>query len=277
LIFLLVACSFSSNARALQDVEFGKVEGQRLLMDINIPDGPGPFPAAIIVHGGAWVTGDKRGTVQPLFQPLSQAGYAWFSINYRLVRGNDISSLISPQALAALTGAVDDVRAATEFVRANAAEYKVDPQRLVLIGESAGAHLVSMAALKPERGPQPRAVVAYYSPSDLLDLVETSNRIPAALRQMVKGSPLEAILMAGLRDLSPRTWVRKDAPPFLMIHGTADTLVPVEQSVNMCAALEGAGNACELFKVDGAGHGMVFWRDPAYKQHMLNWLGTTLR
>jgi pimeloyl-ACP methyl ester carboxylesterase len=45
----------------------------------------------------------------------------------------------------------------------------------------------------------------------------------------------------------------------------------------MCAALEGAGNACELFKVDGAGHGMVFWRDPAYKQHMLNWLGTTLR
>lgn len=277
LILLIITCSSAIQARALQDVEFGNVEGQRLLMDINIPDGPGPFPAAIIVHGGAWVTGDKRGTVQPLFQPLSQAGYAWFSINYRLVRGNDISSLISPQALAGLAGAVDDVRVATEFVRKHAAEYGIDQQRIVLIGESAGAHLVSMAALKPAQSPQPQAVVAFYSPSDLIALVEKSPRIPPALRQAVKGSPLEAILMAGLRDLSPRTWVRKDAPPFLLIHGTSDTLVPLQQSVDMCAALEGSGNTCELFPVNGGGHGMVFWNQPAYKQHMLNWLGTTLR
>jgi len=278
---LLLVLTSLAGARALQDVEFANASGQPLLLDASIPDGSGPFPAAIIVHGGAWVTGDKSGTVKPLFEPLSQAGFAWFSINYRLVSGRDASSLINPQSLAALAGAVDDVRAASAFVRAHAAEYGIDPQRIVFIGESAGAHLVEMAALKPNPGGQPRAVVAFYSPSDLLALVENSNRIPPALRQAVKGSPFEAMLMAGLRDLSPRTWVRKDAPPFLLIHGTADMLVPVQQSVDMCSALESAGAACELFRVEGAGHGMQWWNGrpgmTAYKQHMIDWLGATLR
>lgn len=276
---LLLACTSFAEARALQNVEFATAAGERLLLDASIPDGAGPFPAAIIVHGGAWVTGDKRGTVQPLFQPLSQGGFAWFSINYRLVRGTDPSSLISPASIAALTGAVDDVRAATEFVRTHAAEYSIDPQRIVLIGESAGAHLVSMAALKPNPSSGVQAVVAFYSPSDLIALIENSNRIPPALRQAVKGSPLEAMLMAGLRDLSPRTWVRKDAPPFLMIHGTADMLVPLQQSVDMCAALETSGAACELYRVTGAGHGMQWWNatQSAYQQRMTAWLSTTLR
>ena len=276
---LLTALSSIAGARALQDVEFGKAAGERLLMDAYIPEGPGPFPAAIIVHGGAWVTGDKRGTVRPLFEPLAQGGYAWFSINYRLMRGTDPASLISPASIAALTGAIEDVRAATEFVRTHAADYSVDPQRIVLIGESAGAHLVSMAALKPNPGGQVRGVVAFYSPSDLIALIENSNRIPPALRQAVKGSPFEAILTAGLRDLSPRTWVRKDAPPFLLIHGTGDTLVPLQQSVDMCASLEAAGAACELVRVDGGGHGIQWWNAPqaGYKQRMMSWLGSILR
>jgi dipeptidyl aminopeptidase/acylaminoacyl peptidase len=74
--------------------------------------------------------------------------------------------------------------------------------------------------------------------------------------------------------------VRKDAPPFLLVHGTADSLVPYQQSVDMCASLQAAGADCELFRVDGAGHGMVFWNRPdmnAYKQHMVNWLRANLR
>ena len=276
---LLIACGSLAGARALQDVEFGQAAGERLLLDAYIPDGTGPFAAAIIVHGGAWVAGDKRGTVQPLFQPLSQGTFAWFSINYRLVRGNDPASLISPASIAALTGAIDDVRAATEFVRAHAAEYSIDPRRIVLIGESAGAHLVSMAALRPNPAGNVRAVVAFYSPSDLIDLVENSGRIPAALRQAVKGSPFEAILTAGLRDLSPRRWVTQDSPPFLLIHGTADMLVPIQQSVDMCAAFAASGAACELYRVDGAGHGMQWWNasQNAYKQRMMTWLSETLR
>jgi len=276
---ILIAGASLAGARALQDVEFAKAGSDRLLMDAYIPDGAGPFPAAIIVHGGAWVTGDKRGTVQPLFQPLAQGGFAWFSINYRLMRGTDPSSLISPASITALTGAIEDVRAATEFVRAHAAEYSIDPQRIVLIGESAGAHLVSMAALKPNAGGNVRAVVAFYSPSDLIGLIENSNRIPPALRQAVKGSPFEAILTAGLRDLSPRTWVGKSAPPFLMIHGTADMLVPLQQSIDMCAALVASGAVCDLYRVDGAGHGMQWWNasQNAYKPRMMTWLSETLR
>lgn len=275
LLLLLFVTAVLLPARALQDVEYGQASGQSLRLDANIPDGPGPYPAAIIVHGGAWVTGDKQRSVRPLFKPLTDGGVAWFSINYRLARTGDLASLISADGLAALSGGADDVRSAVEFIRSHAAEWNIDPARLVLIGESAGAHLASMAALKPTGKPV-QAVVAFYSPSDLAKLVDGSPRIPEALRRAVKGSPLEAMLMAGLRQLSPQTWITKDAPPFLMIHGTADQLVPFEQSETMCGALRGTGAACELFPVPGAGHGMNFWESQppmlTYKSKMMEWV-----
>ncbi|MEO5925160.1 MAG: alpha/beta hydrolase [Bryobacteraceae bacterium] len=264
------------SARALQDVEYAQVSGQSLRMDASIPDGPGPYPAAIIVHGGAWVTGDKQRSVRPLFKPLADGGIAWFSINYRLARGNDPAALVSLEGLAALTSASDDVRNAIEYIRAHAAEWNVDPNRIVLIGESAGAHLASMAALRPAPGKPVQAVVAFYSPSDLVKLVDTSERIPDALRNMVKKSPLGPILMGSLKQLSPQTWVTGEAPPFLLIHGTADGLVPFEQSESMCASLRGLGASCELVSVPGAGHGMNFWEGQAsmtaYKPAMMAWV-----
>ena len=267
-------------ARSLQNVEYAQASGQPLLMDGYIPDGDGVHPAAIIVHGGAWVTGDKVRTVRPLFQPLADGGLAWFSINYRLARGSDPAALISLEGLSALSSASDDVRNAVAFVREHAGEYHVDPDRIVLIGESAGAHLASMAALRPSPGKPVQAVVAFYSPSDLVKLVDTSTRIPEFLRRAVKGSPLEAMLMAGLKQLSPQTWVSKDAPPFLMIHGTADNLVPFDQSEAMCAALQASGDSCELYPVNGAGHGMNFWEaQPAmmgYKAIMMAWVKARL-
>jgi alpha-L-fucosidase 2 len=276
LVFFACLAAALLPARALQDVEYAQVSGQSLRMDAFIPEGPGPYPAAIIVHGGAWVTGDKDRSVRPLFKPLSEGGIAWFSINYRLARGSSLDSLISLEGLAALTTASDDVRSAVEYVRDHATEWNVDPNRIVLIGESAGAHLASMAALRPTPGKPVQAVVAFYSPSDLVKLVETSSRIPDALRRVVKGTPLEAILMAGLKQVSPQTWVTDDAPPFLMIHGTADQVVPFDQSEAMCGALKDAGVSCELFAVPGAGHGMNFWESQpamtAYKEKMMIWV-----
>jgi alpha-L-fucosidase 2 len=278
LLFSLAAALLP--ARTLQDIEYSKVSGESLRLDANIPEGAGPHPAAIIVHGGAWVTGDKQRSVRPLFKPLIDGGIAWFSINYRLARGSDPASLISLESLAALTNASDDVRNAVEFIRAHATEWNVDPNRIVIIGESAGAHLASMAALRPGAGKPVQAVVAFYSPSDLVKLVEASPRIPDALRRMVKGSPLEALLMTGLKRLSPQTWVTKDAPPFLMIHGTADQLVPFEQSETMCAALRSLGASCEVVSVPGAGHGMNFWEGQpammAYKSKMMAWVEQAL-
>jgi acetyl esterase/lipase len=235
----------------------------------------------ILVHGGAWVSGDRRRSVAPLFQPLTDDGFAWFSISYRLANMMEPKSTPTIAASAALLGgAVDDVRAAVAFVHAHAAEYNVDPHRIALIGESAGAQLSAMAALKPARNGEVQAVVGFYCPSDLVGLIQTMPMIPESIRRAVKGTPFETMLTAYLRELSPINWVRDEAPPFLLIHGTADTVVPFQQSVNMCAALTKAGSTCDVYPVNGAGHGLRWWegvdRLTTYKRYMIRWLTDNL-
>ncbi len=211
---------------AYSDVEYSHPKGISLLMDGYVPGDKGPYPAVILVHGGAWVTGDRKRSVEPLFQPLTDAGFAWFSISYRLANSFDPKNLPSlVMSAGALTGAIDDVRSAVAFMREHAAEYNIDPNRIALIGESAGAQLISVAALKPGEHSGVQAAVAFYSPSDLVTLVKNFP-LPEQLRQMIIGTPFEKVLFAGLKDLSPLTYVRADAPPFLMIHGTADPIVP---------------------------------------------------
>jgi alpha-L-fucosidase 2 len=176
--------------------------------------------------------------------------------------------------------AVDDVRQAVAYVKQHAAEYRVDTTRIALVGESAGAQLASMAALKPARGGAVQAVVALYSPSDLVSLAETSPQIPTSVRQALKGTPFADMLMAGLSNLSPINFVKRDSPPFLLIHGTADTLVPFAQSERMCARIREAGGSCELYPVRGGGHGIRWWEADhltAYKREMIRWLAEALK
>lgn len=276
IIFMFVV-DITGVAKSFDNIEYGTAGGYSLRMDARIPEGTGPFPAAIIVHGGAWVTGDRRRSVEPLFGPLAAADFAWFSIDYRLADVDPGS--IATTGLAALTGigaAADDVRTAVAYIRNHASEYRIDPHRIALIGESAGAQLASMAALKspPEEGVQ--AVVAFYGPSDLVSLIQTNRQIPDYIRQTLNGSPLGTLLLTAMRNLSPVNWVRKDSPPFLLIHGTADRLVPFEQSVAMRDALQRAGVSSELYPVDGGGHGVRWWEAQpsltAYKRAMIRWL-----
>jgi len=264
-------------AKSYDSVEFGHAGGSSLLLDASVPDGQGPYPAIVIVHGGAWVAGDRRRSVEPLFDPLSAAGFAWFSISYRLANAIDPGSI--PGSIASMAGlgaAVDDVRQAVAYVKKHASEYRIDPDRIALVGESAGAQLASMAALKPAAGGDVQAVVAFYCPSDLAKLLETTPRVPDALRQVIKGSPFGDLLLASLRDLSPVNWVQKDSPPFLLIHGTDDRLVPFEQSKQMCEAMRIAGASCEIYPVNGGGHGLRWWESErdmtGYKRVMIRWL-----
>src|SRR6202035_311701 len=81
-LFLSLAVAAGGEFRS--DVEYGRAGKSSLRLDAQIPDGPGPFPAAILVHGGGWVAGDRTSNVQPLFEPLSDAGFVWFSVSYRL-------------------------------------------------------------------------------------------------------------------------------------------------------------------------------------------------
>lgn len=268
LFFLLSFAIPSAQSKALEDIEYARAGGFSLRMDAWMPDGPGPFPAAILVHGGGWVKGDRRGDVQPLFQPLEHAGIAWFSISYRLAKGSGeqiASALLAGQA-------VDDVKHAISFIKAHAGEYNIDPNRIALIGESAGAQLAAMAALKPGSAGPVRAVVAFYGPFDLADLA----------RKYVNGtdSNLVNMIFQGLGTYSPINLVTSDAPPFLLIHGTADTLVPFSQSEQMYARLQAAHVPSELYPVKGAGHGIRWWESAhvtAYKQHMIDWLTDELK
>lgn len=244
----------------LNDVEYARPAGQSLRFDAAIPPGPGPFAAAILVHGGAWVRGDRRIDVAPLFTPLTDAGIAWFSISYRLAA--------DPMQFGA---AIDDVVDAVRYIRAHAAQYRIDPDRLALIGESAGGQLAAMAALDaPELGV--KAVVALYTPTDLVTLAKTSPLTPEAIRAALRGTPWESLILERLAELSPIEHVHAGMPPFLLIHGTADHLVPFAQSTAMCDRMKAAGASCEVYAVHGAGHGMRWWNQTAYQQRMIAWL-----
>src|SRR5215510_14607927 len=100
-------------------VEYGKPGGHALLLDLHVPDGPGPFPAAILVHGGGFDAGSRATNMSPVFQPLADAGFAWFSIDYRMA-----PEFRFPQAR-------EDVDAAITWVKANASTYHVDPKKIV--------------------------------------------------------------------------------------------------------------------------------------------------
>jgi alpha-L-fucosidase 2 len=253
---------FAAPGQLRENIEYGQAGGISLQMDAFVPKTPGPHPGIIIVHGGAWVRGDRRVDVQPLFRPLEDAGFAWFSISYRLAK-----------EATQIGAGVQDVKQAVRYVREHAAEFDVDPDRIALVGESAGAQLASMAALSTDCNV--RAVVAFYSPSDLVSLAKESHFIPEGVRRQIRGTPWEALVLAGLQELSPINHVRAGMPPFLLIHGTSDPLVPFEQSEHMCTAIRAAGGECELYPVKGGGHGVRWWDSAhltSYKQEMVRWL-----
>lgn len=273
--FLFPVLIAAGHAESLKDIEYGRSGNLSLRFDANIPDGKGPFPAVILVHGGGWVRGD-RSSVEPIFEPLSHAGFAWFSVSYRLA----IDVLRDPKAAITQLGAAEgDIRHAVAFVKEHAAEYRINPNKIVLIGESAGGQLAAMAALRPDPDGAVQGVVAFYSPTDLATLARTSSWIPDSVHDAMKGTFFDTILMAGLAKFSPITWVSASAPPFLMIHGTDDNLVPFAQSERFCDRMNEVNVTCEVYPVKIAGHGMRSWESSHitnYKAPMIRWLQQVL-
>jgi len=249
--------------RVRHNIEYGRAGGQSLQLDAFLPDGIGPLPVAIIVHGGGWVAGDRKSNVEPLFQPLVDGGFVCFSISYRLAKD-----------LSVLGAAVEDVEQAIGYVQAHAQEFNGDRDKIALVGESAGGQLAAMAALGKD-GSAIKAVLSLYAPTDLVQLARDSKVIPEQFRLAVQGTPWAGAVLARLRQLSPINHVHSGMPPFLLIHGTADPLVPFEQSRSMCKAIRNAGGTCDLLAVNGGGHGLRGWEYAgltSYKRLMIEWL-----
>jgi alpha-L-fucosidase 2 len=279
---LIVAAACCACAADYKDVEFGHPGKDALLMDLHVPDGQGPFPAAILVHGGGFDAGSRATNVRPLFEPLANAGFAWFSIDYRL----------APEAH--YQEAVADVNSAIRWVKAHAKEYRVDAGRIVVIGESAGGFLVNYVGTHQTPETRVQAVVDFYGPTDYGKLALERKANPERFNmKSIDGhaahgggihyfgvDALDEAGLAKLRSVAPLFAVSKNMPPFLIIHGTKDDQVSFEQSTTFREAMQKIGVPCELITVESGGHGMGGWRAEEmqhWKGEMVAWLRKTLQ
>jgi alpha-L-fucosidase 2 len=279
---MFAAATLTAAAVDQKDVEYARPGGKAVLLDLHVPDGPGPFPAAILIHGGGFDEGSKSTNVRPLFDVLANAGYAWFSIDYRMA-----PEFRQPQAS-------EDVSSAIQWVKANAATYHVDVAKIALIGESAGGFLVNYAGTHETPETRVRAVVDIYGPVDYGKLAEERRDHPERFnmatinRHAANGGgihffgagQLDAAGLAKLHAVSPIFAVHKGMPPFLCIHGNKDDQVSYEQSPAMCDAMKKVGVGCELVTIEGGGHGMSGWKAPEqqhWKAEMIAWLKKTMK
>lgn len=214
-IFLVLWLVAINAVAALKtDIEFARPGGFSLTLDAFVPEGPGPFATCILVHGGGFMRGDKTSYIKPLFEPLGQAGFAWFTINYRLAPTNRYPAC------------VEDVESAIRWVKAHAAEYKVDPRRIALIGESAGGHLVSLVGTRTNRDLAVAAVVPIYAPHDLVLQVDHRAKLGPSMEALFGLKELNDQARTVLRAASSTAYLRRDLPPYLLIHGDKDEQVP---------------------------------------------------
>jgi acetyl esterase/lipase len=271
LVLLLSASAAAASAAVETDIEYGRAAGESLKLDARVPDGAGPFPAVILVHGGGWTAGDKsggprRGYMYPMHEPLERAGFAWFSINYRL----------APQHR--YPACIEDVETAIRWVKANAAKYRVDPRRIALSGESAGGHLVALAAVRADETTRLAAIIPFYGVFDLVAMTTPGEALRRNFVALFDRQTTDEPTRALLRDASPLSAVKPGLPPFLLVHGTADATVPLVQSEHMQVRLRAAGVPCELQTVEKGVHGMVGWDAvaPDYKERIVAWLVRTL-
>ncbi len=268
MLLALVLASGWACAEDRLDVTYGTAAGEELKLDLSVPEGSGPFPVCILVHGGGFEKGDKQQQPKHLFAPLMEAGYAWVSINYRLAPKHKYP------------GSVEDVETAIRWVKGNASEYRFDPERIVLIGESAGGYLVNMVGAKNGEDTRVAAVVSFYGAADLLLRFNASNGKPSTAFVNYFGvSEDNEATRKFLVEASPATYVRPGLPPFLLLHGNKDERVPYEQSVNFYAKLKGAGVPAEFITIEGGGHGISGWNklNSDYIAQLLNWLKKTLK
>jgi acetyl esterase/lipase len=271
-LLLLSPLLWSAATAAVQtDIEYGRAGGETLKLDAYVPEGAGPFAAVILVHGGGWTTGDKnggprKGYMYPMHEPLERAGFAWFSINYRLAPAHRYPACI------------EDVETAIRWVKSNAARFRVDPRRIALSGESAGGHLVALAAVRADQSTRLAAIVPFYGVFDLPAMVTPNEPLRRNFVALFDRQNVDDATVALMREASPILKVKAGLPPFFLVHGTADSTVPLEQSKQMQARLRDAGVPCDLLTIPNGAHGMLGWDAlaPDFKAKIVAWLVKTL-
>jgi acetyl esterase/lipase len=277
--------------RRFLDIPYAQLSPAQKL-DIYLPDeGEGPFPVIVAIHGGAFMGCDKADLqVLPMLEGLKR-GYAVISINYRMSGEAKFPAL------------VQDAKAVVRWVRANAKQYKLDPQKVVAWGGSAGGYLSTMLGTSagiteledlslgnPDQPCTVQAVVAWYGPTNFLKMDEqlaASGLLPPpGFRHNEANSP-ESLLLGQLiteipekvKAANPETYIRPGAPPFLLQHGTKDPVVPVQQSIEFAEKLQKVlgENRVTLELLDGAEHADIRFETPENVGRVLDFLDNHLK
>jgi acetyl esterase/lipase len=267
-LFIVLAAATSAAGAWAKDhevvirpnIEFVQHEGVNLAGDLYLPKGVDKSPVVIAAHGGGWQAGSRAS--YKFWGPfLARNGYALFAIDYRLGKAGTYP------------GSAYDVKAAIQFVRAKAADLGVDPERVGLMGDSAGGHLAALVGLAPDQftaeyrgdpnyavSASVKAVVAFYGVYDML--AQWQHDQIARPRDQITEKYLGVSPMQNRRvyfDSSPMSYATTDRSRarFLVVHGTADDVVdPATQSQTFQNALNQAGIYVRRFVLPGAGH---FW------------------
>ena len=252
----------AGGVRLFLGVAYAAVPGVRPLeLDLYLPPDAGPAPVVVFLHGGGWRVGSRHGagpayrdTDPGPFEQLAQAGVAVASVDYRLS-----GEAVWPTQL-------HDAKAAVRWLRSRAGEIGIDPDRVAAWGESAGGHLAELLGLVADpdlegdvgvTGPSSAvsAVVAWYAPSDVAAVATDLGADPAdaTTREALLLGAAPSAVPGVAAQASPVSHVSPTAPPFLLLHGRADRLIPVAQSERLAERLPDV----ELHTYDGADH---MWR-----------------
>ena len=261
LLFAPLAMGAEPNAKikTISNVVYATIGKEKLVLDLTVPDSPGPHPVVLCIHGGAWKLGNRYDLAwsicgDTIIEEMNKAGYAAATIEYRLAPKHKFPAQI------------EDCKTAVRFLRANAAKYNLDPNRLGTLGFSAGAHLANLLGTTgPEAGfdgtqyPDGSSTVAcvldYFGPSDL-SLYFKSEGIRESFMVPWLG-PTAATSLDIYKKASPMTYVSKGDAPTLIVHGTLDVMVPIIHAERYRDKLKSVGVPVECFFLPGRLHG---WR-----------------
>jgi acetyl esterase/lipase len=255
-----------------RDIPYVTSGHARQKLDLYVPSGEGKHPLVIWIHGGAWKEGDKG--MNPAL-PLLEMGCAVAGINYRF----------SQHAL--YPAQLEDCKAAIRWLRAHADENHLDADRFGVWGISAGGHLVALLGTTGDEkefdvgenlsvSSRVQCVLDWCGPTDF----EQFDKFPSVIKRDTPDSPITQLLGGTVsqkpalsRRANPIAFIKKDAPPFLIMHGDKDDLVPQNQSELLADALQKAGAPVRLYIVKGGGH--VFFSPEAnqmaadfFKEHL---------
>tara|TARA_B100000686_G_C16767918_1_gene963066 strand:+ start:1254 stop:2102 length:849 start_codon:yes stop_codon:yes gene_type:complete len=246
----------------VNDVVYASYGDRDLVLNLLLPsiDTTEGFPLVIYIQGSGWLPQNVYRSL-PLLVDLARSGYVIASVEYRHSR-----EAIAPAQ-------VQDVKAAIRFMRANADNYNIDPRKVAVMGNSSGGHLSALAGvsdgevafLTEDNSDYPshvQVVVDFFGPTDFRQMDNYPSQIshdrPGSPESLVVGGPIqESEQEAAVKAYNPITYISsdRDIPPFLIIHGDVDALVPFNQSVLLYEALREANKEVVFYRVNGAGHG----------------------